>query len=442
MWIARAPGRLDFMGGNVDYAGGTVLQGLLEEAVWAAVQPRSDDTVRILNPGAAEFGWRASCELRVEDLDNADNIRRLCSRSDDARWLGYVLGGLHFLRERFGRGRSGGADVLIVSDLPPNRGVGSSAALEIAVLKAASAACDISLQGVELATAGQWVENVIVGAACGVMDQAAIVLGRKESLLPLICQPCQALDPVAIPLDLCIVGIDSFQSRSTASAAYNAARAATFIGYKLLCLHDNIAVVFDDRAAIPRWTDSRWSGYLSNLAPSDFRAAYEQSLPESLNGNQALERIVSHLDPFTRVDFAGNYPVRAAVRYAVEENARVRAVQTLFEASASGISDAALQTLGEILSASHAAYAECGLGSEACDGLIARIRAAGIAGAKMTGGGGGGVVAAVCRPDQIDLLRGVAQDYAASRNRKPRLFEGSSDGADAFGVRRRVLSSP
>jgi galactokinase len=56
LWVARAPGRLDVMGGNVDYTGGMVLQGPLREAVWVAVQPRTDDLIRILNPGASQFG--------------------------------------------------------------------------------------------------------------------------------------------------------------------------------------------------------------------------------------------------------------------------------------------------------------------------------------------------------------------------------------------------
>lgn len=423
------------MGGNVDYTGGTVLQGLLKEAVWVAAQPHSNDKIRILNPGAAEFGWRTACEFPTAALSDIDVIRGLCSRSKDSRWFGYVLGGLHYLDARFEFGKFGGMDLLIASDLPPNRGVSSSAALEIAVLKAASAARDISLRGVELATAGQWVENIIVGAACGVMDQAAIVLGKKEALLPLICQPCRPLDPIVVAPDVCIFGIDSFASRSTASTVYDAARAASFIGYRLICDYDDLETVFDQQPAIPRWKDSRWGGYLSNLTLSDFRTDYERRLPEKLSGKEFLAQIGNHMDPFTRIDPDVEYPVRAAVRYAVEENARVQTVLALLRSPASNTSDATMQTLGEVFSESHAAYNQCGLGSEACDDLAARIRASGIAGAKMTGGGGGGVVVAVCRPDQIGLLRRVAQEYATSRGAKPFLFEGSSDGADAFGFR-------
>src|ERR1700721_3975814 len=65
LWVARAPGRLDVMGGTVDYTGGMVLQGLLREAVWVAVQPRTDDAIRIFNPGGGRFGWTPYLEFNV-----------------------------------------------------------------------------------------------------------------------------------------------------------------------------------------------------------------------------------------------------------------------------------------------------------------------------------------------------------------------------------------
>src|ERR1700728_3093672 len=168
--IARAPGRLDFMGGNVDYTGGMVLQSLLQEAVWVAVQPRSDDVIRILNPGAAARGWRVYFEIRLTVSTDAASLRAICHQSQDLRWLAYVLGTFHYLQRYLVPGRVLGANLFIASDLPPNKGISSSAALEIAVLKAVSTAHDISLTGIALATAGQWVENVIVGSACGIMD--------------------------------------------------------------------------------------------------------------------------------------------------------------------------------------------------------------------------------------------------------------------------------
>ena len=435
--VARAPGRLDVMGGNVDYTGGMVLQGLLREAVWVAVQPRSDDQIRVLNPGAARFGWAIDIQFRIGELSDPESVRAHCEQREGLRWGCYVLGALYFLK-RF-HGCEGGAEVFIASDLPPNKGVSSSAALEIATLKAAAAAWGISLCGVELATAGQWVENMVAGAACGIMDQAAIVLGREGHLLPMLCQPCRPFSPVTLPSALCIWGIDSMTPRSTSGQAYEAARAAAFMGYRLICQFEGIEVVPEQHAAIPRWTDLRWKGYLSNLTVSEFRTRYERRLPEFLSGREFIECAGEHVDLFTRIDPVREYPVRAAVRYATEENFRVQQVSALLGAVAGGSAESSLRnsfiSVGEILCQSHVAYAECGLGSADCDELVARALNAGLPGAKMTGGGAGGVVAVLGCPADWPIVCAIAQEYAAARGVMPHIFEGSSDGVDAFGVR-------
>jgi galactokinase len=437
LWMARAPGRLDVMGGNVDYTGGMVLQGLLREAVWVAVQPRSDDAIRILNPGAARFGWAIDIQFSGGELCDLERVRAHCEGREGTRWGSYVLGALYFL-QRF-HGCQGGAEVFIASDLPPNKGVSSSAALEIATLKAAAAAWGISLCGVELATAGQWVENVVAGAACGIMDQAAIVLGRANHLLPMLCQPCRPFAPVRLPAGICFWGIDSMALRSTSGQPYEAARAAAFMGYRLICQLKGIDVVPEKDAAIPRWTDLRWKGYLSNLSVSEFHTRYERQLPEFLSGSGFMERAGEHVDRFTRIDPAREYPVRAAVRYAAEENLRVQQVSSLLEAVAGDLAESSLRSsleeIGGIMCQSHAAYAECGLGSADCDELVARALNAGLPGAKMTGGGAGGVVAVLGCADDWPIVCSIAQQYAAERGVMPHIFEGSSDGVEAFGVR-------
>src|ERR1700722_20698191 len=98
IWVARAPGRLDVMGGNVDYTGGMVLQSLLREAVWVAVQPRTDDLIRVFNPGAAQFGWESRLELWMDDLRDPENLRLLCGERQSSSWGRYVLGAPYFLK--------------------------------------------------------------------------------------------------------------------------------------------------------------------------------------------------------------------------------------------------------------------------------------------------------------------------------------------------------
>jgi L-arabinokinase len=222
--------------------------------------------------------------------------------------------------------------------------------------------------------------------------------------------------------------------RSTTSVAYEKARAAAFMGYKLICRRIGIDVVAERGSKIPRWTDSRWNGYLSNLAPSQFRDRFERWLPESLRGLEFLDCAGEHVDPFTRIDPEEEYPVRAAVRYATEENLRVRMLFALFAAPWSE-SESSLRLAGELLLQSHVAYAECGLGSAVCDELVARALDAGFPGAKMTGGGAGGVVAVLGRVGDRHVIQTIVSEFAAQHGAVPHLFQGSSAGTDAFGVR-------
>jgi len=433
IWVARAPGRLDVMGGNVDYTGGMVLQSLLLEAIWVAVQPRTDGVIRILNPGAAQFGWTPYLEFNVVGLSDPESVRAFCRQTDGSHWALYVLGAIYCLQQRFGC-RLRGADLFIASNLPPNKGVSSSAALEVATLKAAAAAFGISLEGVVLATAAQWVENTLVGAACGIMDQAVIVLGGESNLLPLLCQPCQPNAPIGLPPGISIWGIDSMVPRSTTGIAYEASRAAAFMGYKLICQREGVPILPESRARISRFTDSRWNGYLSNLDPSEFRTRFEHRLPASLSGHEFLATAGEHVDPFTRIDPEQEYPVRAAVRYATEENARVQRFYTLLKNPTARTSESWLRVAGELLCQSHAAYTECGLGSSVCDDLVSRALRAGFPGAKMTGGGAGGVVAVLGRSENRPAFESLVWQFAAESGAVPHLFEGSSAGADAFGV--------
>jgi galactokinase len=433
-WIARAPGRLDLMGGNVDYTGGLVLQLPLREAVWAAVQLTSRPTIRVLNPGAAQFGWETAIEIHIGELSNLEAITAISERAPGFRWGRYVLGVFHLLNQRYGSFASQGANLFLASDLPPNRGVASSAALEIATLKSASAASGIVLDGVALAEAGQWVENVVAHSACGIMDQAAIVLGEQNSLLPLLCQPCSRLPPIRLPEKLRVWGLDSMVSRSTNSDVYEAARAAAFIGYKMICQWKCLPLTLVEVSGIPRWTDPLWNGYLSNIPPSEFRSTYEHRLPESLSGCDFLRLFGEHLDPFTSIDHNRSYPIRAAVRYAIEENFRIETVKMLLETFEQRESDSTLRLIGELLFQSHHAYTECGLGASVCDDLVALARQIGFFGAKMTGGGGGGVVAVLGLADQEDTLKQLVTEYAAKHNGMPHVFEGSSDGVDISGA--------
>ena len=187
------------MGGNVDYTGGLVFQSTIREATWTAAQRRSDQRIVFWNPQMKDEGWLERVEFELDKLSSEEAVKLLVSASADVRWTSYVLGALFFLQNRYPEQVSSGVSIYIKSEVPLNKGVSSSAAVEVAVMKAAAACYGIRLEGIELAEACQWVENVIAESACGIMDQAASVLGDEGHVLPLLCQPCLPRPLVKLP---------------------------------------------------------------------------------------------------------------------------------------------------------------------------------------------------------------------------------------------------
>jgi L-arabinokinase len=426
IWCARAPGRIDFMGGNVDYTGGLALQIPTRESIWVAFQPSSDPFLRISNPEVARLGWKSQVELPITALSSLPRIQQFCDFAPERSWAKLVFGALHLLHQRFGVFAHAGGTVCLSADLPANRGVASSAALTVAVLMAGAGSQGIPLAGMDLVTAAQWVENVVAGAACGVMDQAAIVFGARNSLLPILCQPCAPLEPIALPAGIRLWGIDSMVRRSTLGGSYEVARAAAFMGYKIICDSQRIGLRLDATCPIPRWTDVRWDGYPSRIGLAEFHSQFDHRLPEALSAAEFLSEFGEHADPFTSLQPEVTYPVRGAMRYAVEENARCESVRSLL---ASGDPEV-LGRVGECMLQSHTAYAACGLGAEACDRLVRLALDFGFAGAKMTGGGGGGFVVVLGEDRQQGDFAALVKAYAEVQGALPQTFLESSDGAE------------
>ena len=431
--VARAPGRLDVMGGNVDYVGGLVFQATIREATWAEARLREDDRVVLSNPQVAGLGWMDRLEFRLSDFSTEESVRALARRDARTHWTAYILGAFLLLRRRWPERVRVGVDVSIHSDVPLNKGVSSSAAIEVAVLKATASAYGIALSGVELAECCQWMENVIAESACGIMDQLANVLGDENCILPLLCQPAQPLPLVRLPQGLSVWGIDSGVSHHVSGLEYEAARAASFIGYRMICDWEKLPVSPEEGSALPRFTDPRWNGYLANISPSLFRSRYESRLPVLLRGADFLGSAREHADPFTTIRTDIEYRVRDCTRYSVEDSERVRLFVELVRCGVG------FEQMGELMYQSHWSYSECGLGCEATDQIVDFVRAEGpsngLYGARVTGGGAGGTVVVLGRSDAKTAFQRVVERYAQIAGTIPYVFSGSSIGADRFGVR-------
>lgn len=396
--VARAPGRLDVMGGIADYSGSLVLQMPIQAAALAAVQSNeSGEVVAVSGSRRLEFPARA-----LTDRPPAELARPLAT---DGGWAAYVLGPLAVLAQEE-RLALPGLRVFIASDVPEGSGVSSSAAVEIATILAVAACLGRSTEPRRLALLAQRAEHEIARAPCGVMDQLTAACGEKDHLLAILCRPAEILNSIPLEHPLAVWGIDSGVRHTVAGHEYRRVRCATFMGKQMLGLEA--------------------ASYLTERAPAEIAV---HRIPRIVSGAEFLQRFGPVSDPASTVEPDARYPVRAATLHAAEEHQRV----SLFaESLPERLNEGRARLLGELMFQSHASYSRLGLGSPATDAIVGRIREAGwregLVGARISGGGAGGTVAVLGRADAEPLVHSIADELGAS------VVDCSSNGATHFGV--------
>ncbi|HEX8850491.1 MAG TPA: galactokinase family protein [Gemmatimonadaceae bacterium] len=431
--VARAPGRLDLMGGIADYSGSLVLELPLDAAAIVAAQASDEDRVTVRTLAVPDAGAETEVTVPLAALApgglavDYDAARALLAADPRRRWAAYLVGALVVLGRERGMQITRGVRLLVDSTVPPAKGVSSSAALEVAAMQALCALHDVTLDGRELALLCQRVENLVVGAPCGVMDQMTAACGRRDRLLALLCQPAELQGHVALPPGLELWGIDSGIRHEVSGADYGSVRVGAFMGWRILT-----------ELAGPE-TAARWRGHLANVTPSEWEGGYREAVPEIMEGAAFLERYHDTGDSVTRVDPARTYAVGQPTAHPIHEHHRVRLFRALLEAETSAPDEERRLLLGELMYQSHASYGACGLGSSGTDHLVALVRAAGPAaglyGAKITGGGSGGVVALLARAGSREIVDAIARRYERDTGRGATVLGGSSDGAIGSGVR-------
>ncbi|HEY6803010.1 MAG TPA: galactokinase family protein [Pyrinomonadaceae bacterium] len=432
--VTRAPGRLDVMGGVADYSGSLVLQLPIADATHVAIQKRSSTKLTILSLGNNTDDRFIEIELS-EFLANGSPIEYADARArfsaPENHWAAYVTGVfLVLMRERNVR-FDHGARILIKSNVPEGKGVSSSAAIEVAVMKAVTSAFNITVGPEEVATLCQILENLIAGAPCGIMDQMTSACGKENELLELLCQPDRLQGTLALPDELNVWGIDSGVRHSVSGSDYGTVRTAAFMGYRMIAEIAGLKVSSSDDGRVSI-NDPKWHGYLANISPDEFEKNYLTRLPETMNGSDFLNKYQGTTDSVTRVKPETAYPVRKATQHPIYENARVHSFAAMLK-NWHGLGEAA--KLGALMFGSHQSYSDCGLGSEATDLIVDLVREAstdGLYGARITGGGSGGTVAVLGHRDAIDAIERVRQNYYAKTGYLPVLIAGSSPGAVTF----------
>ncbi len=204
--IIRSPGRINIIGEHTDYNDGFVLPAAIDKAIYFAISKRVDDEIHIYTN-----------DFNEDFIGNVNNVIK-----SKTQWANYILGVIKELQ------KSGkiltGFNAVIMSDLPVGAGISSSAALECATAFALNELFHLQLQKMELIKIAQKAEHNFANVQCGIMDQFASMMGKKDNCIKL---DCKTLQFEYVPLELGeykIVLLNTNVKHSLASSGYNQRR--------------------------------------------------------------------------------------------------------------------------------------------------------------------------------------------------------------------------
>jgi galactokinase len=205
----RAPGRVNLIGGQVDYHEGFVVSMAIDRDVRVSATPSADSTI----------------VARSRDLDGEVVVR--ADGTDEPTgvtppWGRIVAGVVRTLGEA-GR-RPVGAELSVTTSLPIGAGLSSSAAFEVAVALALAGVADLSLAPRELMHLTQRAEHVATGVPCGVQDQMTSVFGVAGHALLIDCRTLD-VEPIPIPPDVAVLVVHSGVERVLEHTPYAQRRA-------------------------------------------------------------------------------------------------------------------------------------------------------------------------------------------------------------------------
>ncbi len=477
--ISRAPGRLDVMGGIADYTGSLVCEATLDRAAAVALAERDDRDLQVFSFNLYDAHLPFTFRMPFDALARASIIDLRREFAEPGRkWAGYLAGCLFVLHEaglvNLQDPKHKGLNLALYSTVPMGAGVSSSAAIEVATMMnlinhfgipreepvrllspepspSPTAAAEQewlassrnnSINPLRLAALCQSVENRIVGAPCGIMDQVTSCLGDTGSLLRMVCQPHDLLPPMHLPPGIRVIGINSGVNHSVGGGRYGRTRCAAFMAHRMILEHMR---TLGQRAGRTLQRDPM-NGYLANLEPDDYKNLFRPHLPEHVSGDAFLQTYGGTIDVATTVEPDQTYHVRQAADHHVLEARRVRRFVEELETAARERREnperrsPAMDRAGHLMYGSHLSYTnDALLGADECDLLVTLVRArkhAGLYGARITGGGSGGTVAVLCEKTEAAdaAIRDMMDVYARKSGKQPEAFLGDSAGAWHLGT--------
>ena len=335
-----APGRVNLIGEHTDYNAGHVFPCALTIGTYGAVRMRKDNKLRFYSMNFEECGV---IESSLEEL----------TPSKEAGWTNYPKGVMWAFKER-GMVMSYGLDMVIYGNIPNGSGLSSSASLEVLTGYMLKQLYTFDVTNVELAQIGQYSENNFNGMNCGIMDQFASAMGKKDNAI--------FLDTSDLSFEYAPIKLD---------------------GMKIVV------------------TNSKVKHSLVDSAYNDRRSSCEKALAElqeviSINGlgELSIEEFEAHKDAVKDDDR------RLKAKHAVYENQRtISAVKALREGD--------IEEFGRLMNQSHISLRDdYDVSCEEIDVLVdAAWSVPGVIGSRITGGGFGGCTVSIVKDEAIDAFK-------------------------------------
>jgi galactokinase len=342
--IFMAPGRVNLIGEHTDYCGGFVFPAAITMGTYIAARKTNDKVIK----------------LRATDLP--DYVEADATRLNDYKhlsWGNYQLGVAAELEKR--GYEIVGCELLFDDTIPHGGGLSSSAAIEVATaitfatFSNEAKGIDAPLDMIEMALCGQGSENNYCGVNCGIMDQFASAMGKKDHVIFLDCKKLEDYKLVPLKMDgYKIVISNTNKKRSLADSKYNERRAETEEGFAEL------------KAALPNAT------CLGDISLEEFEA-----------NKHLIKRDI----------------VRQRVTHVIAEDDRVlRSIEALQNGD--------ILEFGRLINASGDSLRDLyEVTGKELDTLVAEARKVdGTIGSRMTGAGFGGCTMSIVREDAVDTF--------------------------------------
>jgi galactokinase len=345
-----APGRVNLIGEHTDYNGGHVFPCALTIGTYAVARKSDSDTLRFFSMNFEELGVIES------------SIKGLVYKKEDD-WTNYPKGVIKTMQDR-GFTVDKGMDILYFGTIPNSSGLSSSASIEILTGYVVKDLFNCEMDMIQNSLIGQEAENKFIGVNCGIMDQFAIAMGKKDMAI--------FLDTATLEYEYAPVKLD---------------------GAKIVIMNTNKKRGLGD------------SKY------NERRAECEEALAElqtKLN-IKALGDLDEETFEANKSLIKSDVRIKRA-KHAVYENQRtIKAVKALAEGN--------LKLFGELMIASHDSlrddYEVTGI---ELDTLVAEaLKQKGVIGARMTGAGFGGCAVAIVEADDVEaFVENVGNAYKSA----------------------------